>query len=262
MSIPFFVVFAFTDRLFAGNPAGVCLLEDRWLPDESLQRIATENNLPETAFIIRRESHFDLRWMTPKVEVDLCGHATLAAAHVILRHLGHTESPVRFQSKSGELTVARKGERLELDFPARPGAVLSAPPKELADALGARPGAVLGGRDYVAVFEREEEVAAIRPDFDAVARLDAQGVVVTAPGDTCDFVSRYFAPAAGIPEDPVTGSTHCALIPYWSQRLNKRVLRARQISPRGGELFCEDRGERVGIGGDAVTYVEGRLREK
>jgi PhzF family phenazine biosynthesis protein len=260
MSIPFFVVVAFTDHLFAGNPAGVCLLEDRWLLDESLQRIAAENDLPETAFIIRRESHFDLRWMTPKLEVDLCGHATLAAAHVIFRHLGHTESQVRFRSKSGDLTVARKGERLELDFPVLPGAAMNAPPKELTDALGARPGTVLGGRDYVAVFEREEEVAAIRPDFDAVARLDVQGVVVTAPGNACDFVSRYFAPAAGIPEDPVTGSTHCALIPYWSKRLNKRFLRARQISARGGELFCEDRGERVGIGGDAVTYVEGMLR--
>lgn len=259
MTIPFYEVGAFTNRLFAGNLAGVCVLETGWLADETMQQIAGENNLPETAFIIPRGQYYDLRWMTPTVEVDLCGHATVASAHVIFEHLGYAEPVVRFQSKSGELTVERAREGLVLDFPARPGSEISAPPK-LAEGLGARPAAVIGGRDYLAVFAREEDVAAIKPDFSIIAGLDAQGVVVTAPGNDCDFVSRYFAPAAGIPEDPVTGSTHCTLIPYWAKRLGKRELFARQISPRGGELFCEDRGERVGIGGEAVTYVEGRIR--
>jgi PhzF family phenazine biosynthesis protein len=259
MRIPYFEVHAFTDRLFAGNPAGVCFLEQNWLPDAVMQQIAAENNLAETAFLIERGHYFDLRWMSPTVEIDLCGHATLAAAHVLFNHLGHKGDAVRFQSKSGELRVDRQADRLILDFPAQPANDCE-PPAELRQALRTQPQQVLKGRDYFAVFARQEEVAAITPDFELLKQLEAQGVVVTAPGDECDFVSRYFAPAAGIPEDSVTGSTHCVLIPYWSKRLNKRELRARQISPRGGELFCEDRGARVGIGGKAVTYVEGNLR--
>ncbi len=258
ISIPFFEVVAFTNRLFAGNPAGVCLLEE-WLPDEQLQAIAAENNLPETAFLLERGDHFDLRWLTPTVEVELCGHATLASAHVLFRHRGYAEKKVRFQTQNaGELAVERNGDRLVLDFPSRP-AEEAGRSEALADSLGARPEKILHGRDYFAVFASEREVAAIRPDFAELAKLDAQGVVATAPGDDCDFVSRYFAPAAGIPEDPVTGSTHCTLIPYWSRRLGKRELFARQISARGGELFCEDRGDRVGIGGEAVTYAEGKI---
>ena len=257
MTIPFFEVVAFTDRLFAGNPAGICLLED-WLPDAQMQAIAAENNLAETAFLIDRGEHFDLRWMTPTVEVELCGHATLAAAHIIFRHLGYAQSVVRFQALSGLLTVERKGERLVLDFPSRPASEVPLP-NDLIRSLGAYPDALLDGRDYLAIFPTEAEVAALRPDFHLVAELERQGVVATAPGNDCDFVSRYFAPAAGIPEDPVTGSTHCTLIPYWSQRLGKRELFARQISARGGELFCEDRGDRVGIGGNAVTYSEGKI---
>lgn len=256
-SIPYFEVFAFTNRMFAGNPAGVCLLEE-FLPDDQLQAIATQNDLPETAFVVEREGHFDLRWMTPAIEVDLCGHATLAAAHVLFRHRSYAGEKVRFQTQSGELIVEQSAPRLVLDFPSRPveeGGDRAA----LAKSLGALPAKLLHGRDYFAVFASQAEVAAIAPDLAAVAKLDAQGVVVTAPGDDCDFVSRYFAPAAGIPEDPVTGSTHCTLIPYWSRRLGKKTLFARQISPRGGELFCEDRGQRVGIGGEARTYVEGRL---
>lgn len=256
-TIPYFEVFAFTRRMFAGNPAGVCLLEE-WLPDDQLQAIATQNDLPETAFLIEHGDFYDLRWMTPAVEVDLCGHATLASAHVLFRHLDYRGNCVRFQTASGELRVERAGDRLVLDFPARPAGETS-PNDDLIDALGARPERILQGRDLYAVFETEAEVAAIKPNLERVAKLDAQGVVVTARGDQCDFVSRYFAPAAGIPEDPVTGSTHCTLIPYWSQRLGKKELFARQISARGGELFCEDRGERVGIGGDAVTYVEGKI---
>ena len=228
MRIPYFEIAAFTNRAFAGNPAGVCLLEE-WLPDARLQAIAAENNLAETAFVVARGEHFDLRWMTPTVEVDLCGHATLAAAHVLFHHRAYPESVVRFQTKSGELKVERDGKRLVLDFPSLPADPVSRA-DELAEALGAAPEQILKGRDYFAIFASQKEVAGIKPDMQRIAALDAQGVVVTAPGDDCDFVSRYFAPAAGIPEDPVTGSTHCTLIPYWSQRLGKKDLFARQIS--------------------------------
>jgi PhzF family phenazine biosynthesis protein len=257
MFIPYYQVLAFTKRHFAGNPAGVRLLSE-WLPDAQLQAIAAENNLPETAFIIERKEHFDLRWLTPTMEVDLCGHATLASAHVLFHHLARAGDAVSFQSRSGKLTVARVEDRLVLDFPSQP-LTKCEPPEKLAEGLLTQPKSVLKGRDYFAVFDREEDVVALKPDFEILAQLDAQGVIVTAPGNDCDFVSRYFAPRAGIPEDPVTGSTHCALIPYWSKRLGKKELNARQLSKRGGELFCEDRGERVGIGGDAVTYVEGKL---
>ena len=249
---------AFTKRHFAGNPAGVCILEGEWLPDALMQSIAAENNLAETAFIIDRGDYLDLRWMTPTLEVDLCGHATLASAHVLFNHRNRKGDSIKFQSRSGELRVDRKDGRLILDFPSQPVSECE-PPKKLAEGLRAQPREILKGRDYFAVFEREEDVAAIEPDFQILTQLDTQGVIVTAPGNDCDFVSRYFAPAAGIPEDPVTGSTHCALIPYWSKRLGKRELFARQISKRGGELFCEDRGERVGIGGCALTYVEGKI---
>jgi len=178
---------------------------------------------------------------------------------VLFHHRGYVADAVRFQSKSGELQVTRDGERLVLDFPSPPAGAIN-PPDELGAALGARPQQLLKGRDYFAIFPSQNDVAAIQPDLERVAQLDAQGVVVTAPGDDCDFVSRYFAPAAGIPEDPVTGSTHCTLIPYWSQRLGRKELFARQISPRGGELYCLDRDDRVAIGGEAVTYVEGTIQ--
>jgi PhzF family phenazine biosynthesis protein len=259
MTIPYFEVFAFTKKPFAGNPAGVCFLPNEWLADSLLQSIAAENGLPETAFLIDRGDYFDVRWMSPTVEIDLCGHATLAAAHVLFNHLGHKGDAIKFQYRSGELRVDRKDSRLVLDFPSQSASNCD-PPKKLVQALRAQPRETLKGRDYFAIFEHEEGVAAIKPDLEMLTQLDAQGVVVTAPGKDCDFVSRYFAPAAGIPEDPVTGSTHCTLIPYWSKRLGKRELSARQISKRGGELFCEDRGERVGIGGHAMTYMEGKIR--
>jgi PhzF family phenazine biosynthesis protein len=261
MTIPYYEVLAFTKQHFAGNPAGVCVLEGEWLPDGLMQSIAAENNLPETAFIIDRGDYLDVRWMTPTVEVDLCGHATLASAHVLLNHRDRKGDAIRFQSRSGELQVDRKDNRLVLDFPSQPASKCN-PPKKLTEALHAQPLEILKGCDYLAVFEREEDVAAIKPDFELLAQLGMRGVIATAPGKECDFISRFFAPAAGIPEDPVTGSTHCALIPYWSKRLGKRELHARQISKRGGELFCEDRGERVGIGGNAVTYVEGKIEVK
>lgn len=256
-TIPYFEVLAFTKRLFGGNPAGVCLLEGDWLPAEMMQQIAHENNLAETAFLVKRDGDFDLRWFTPAIEVDLCGHATLASAHVLFAR--GEKSPVTFHSRGGALAVSRQDDLLELDFPARPAQAAPASAPAVAKALGAPPAILLRERDFYAVFARESDVAALQPDFAAVAALDRQGVVATAPGDSCDFVSRYFAPAVGIPEDPVTGSTHCTLIPYWTERLGKKKLHARQISERGGELFCENRGARVGIGGSALTYVEGMI---
>jgi len=255
MRIRLFQVDAFAERVFAGNPAAVCPL-DRWLPDATLQAIAAENNLSETAFFVSREGGHDIRWFTPLVEVDLCGHATLAAAHVILRHLEPGRPDVRFGSASGPLAVRREGELLALDFPSRPPEPC-APLPGLVEALGRVPGEVGKSRDWMVVYECEEDVRTLRPDFGRLAALELFGVIVTAPGAEADFVSRYFAPREGVPEDPVTGSAHCTLVPYWSRRLGQAVLRARQVSARGGELFCEDRGARVRIAGRAVTYLDG-----
>lgn len=257
MSIPYYQVDAFSNRLFSGNPAGVCLLTN-WLPDEVLQSIATENNLAETAFVIQRDSYFDLRWFTPSIEVDLCGHATLACAHVIFRHLGYGDPLVRFQTRSGELAVSRSDNFLTLDFPTRPATPCDTP-EDLIAGLGATPVSTALARDYLAIFETEQQVRELHLNMTALIRLDCLGIIATAPGDDCDFVSRFFAPRAGITEDPVTGSAHCTLTPYWSKRLGRTKLQARQISPRGGELLCEDRGDRVGIGGRAVTYSSGFL---
>jgi PhzF family phenazine biosynthesis protein len=257
MSIPYYQIDTFTCRPFSGNPAGVCLLAD-WLPDTTLQSIAAENNLAETAFVVQRDSFFDLRWFTPTLEMDLCGHATLAPAHVIFRHLGYRGAVVRFQTRSGELTVSLHEGLLTLDLPARPAAPCEIP-QELNEALGANATAVAKARDYLAVFDSEQAIRSLQPDMAALMHLDCLGIIVTAPGDDCDFVSRFFAPRAGIPEDPVTGSAHCTLTPYWAQRLGRPRLRARQISLRGGELVCEHRGERVGVGGHAVTYSSGFL---
>jgi PhzF family phenazine biosynthesis protein len=258
MLIPYYQVDAFASRVFTGNPAGVCLLAD-WLPDEVLQAIAAENNLAETAFVVQRAGRYDLRWCTPAMEVDLCGHATLAPAHVIFEHLGYRGDVIRFDTRSGELTVTKDGDILTLDFPARPAGPCEAPP-QLVAGLGRQPQFTGKARDYLAVFATEQEVAELKPDMAALAQLDSLGIIATAPGTKYDFVSRFFAPRAGIPEDPVTGSAHSTLIPYWSERLGKRQLQARQISARGGELICENRGERVGIGGRAVTYSTGFIR--
>ena len=257
MRIPYYHVDAFASSRFTGNPAGVCPLSS-WLPDETLQEIAAENNLSETAFFVGRQGAYELRWFTPTTEVDLCGHATLAAASVIFRHLGYAGEKVRFSSRSGELAVERSGDLLVLDFPARPGAPCPTPPA-LSEALGREPLEVWQARDYVAVYATPEEIVALRPDMALLGELDCLGTIVTAPGVEVDFVSRFFAPAVGIPEDPVTGSAHCTLVPYWAGRLGRQRLTARQLSARGGELYCELAGERVRIGGRAVTYLTGEI---
>ncbi|HEY5998608.1 MAG TPA: PhzF family phenazine biosynthesis protein [bacterium] len=255
--IPFYQVDAFTSCLFAGNPAGVCVL-DAWLPDATLQAIAAENNLSETAFLVRRGEAFELRWFTPAVEVDLCGHATLASGHVVLNYVRQHPERVAFETKSGSLAVERRGDLLFLDFPTRRPSPC-APPEGLAKMLGAAPVETLCSRDLMVVFDDEATVRGLAPDLAAIARLDFLGVIATAPGREGDFVSRFFAPRAGVPEDPVTGSAHCTLIPYWAERLGRKDLHAFQVSRRGGELFCELRGERVSIGGHAVTYLRGGI---
>lgn len=254
--VPYFEVHAFASELFRGNPAGVCPLS-AWLGDALMQKIAAENGLPETAFFAPRGNDYDLRWFTPTTEVDLCGHATLASAFILFTEQGFDGDTVRFHSRSGPLTVSRSADILTLDFPSRPPRGCAAP-QGLIEGLGAKPIEISKARDYFAVFASAKEVGGLRPDFGLLGALDEK-VIVTAPGDDCDFVSRFFAPTAGIDEDPVTGSAHCTLIPYWAQRLGKNKLRARQISKRGGELFCELAGDRVHIGGKAVLYLRGEL---
>jgi len=258
MKLRLYHVDAFASRAFAGNPAAVVPLE-RWLDDATLQSIAAENNLSETAFFVGGGGEYHIRWMTPADEVDLCGHATLASAFVIFSEIEAGRAEVRFRSKSGPLRVSAEGERLALDFPSRPPAPAETSLAALAAALGARPSVALASRDYLAVFGTEDEVRSLRPDMARVAALDRMAVIATAPGRDCDFVSRFFAPAVGVPEDPVTGSAHCTLVPYWAGRLGRKSLFARQVSARGGELWCEDRGERVSIAGHCVRYLEGTI---
>jgi predicted PhzF superfamily epimerase YddE/YHI9 len=258
VELPIFQIDAFTSRNFAGNPAAVVILEEDWLGDELLQAIATENNLSETAFVLTSAQPFALRWFTPEIEVDLCGHATLASAWVLLRHYFPAQSQVKFVTRSGELTVARRGSQLAMDFPARPGERISVS-DEIIDALGAKPVEAYLARDLLAIFPAENAVAGLKPNLDLVAALDAFAVIASAKGDRVDFVSRFFAPRAGIREDPVTGSAHCTLIPYWAGRLGKDVLIARQISARAGDLTCEMKGDRVLIAGDAVEYLRGKI---
>ncbi|HKJ04701.1 MAG TPA: PhzF family phenazine biosynthesis protein [Geopsychrobacteraceae bacterium] len=258
MRIPIYQVDAFTDRLFGGNPAAVCPL-DAWLPDPLLQSIAAENNLAETAFFVSVKDGYQLRWFTPEEEMDLCGHATLASAFVLFNCLGEAESRIRFSTTSGHLTVRRDGDLLKMDFPSRPPVATPAN-AQLNRALGVAPVEVWKSRDLLIVLEDEESVTNMQPDFLELATIpDRVAVIVTAIGNQVDFVSRFFTPGAGIPEDPVTGSAHCTLIPFWSKRLDKKFMRARQLSARGGELTCEDLDERVAIGGSAVLYLEGTI---
>jgi PhzF family phenazine biosynthesis protein len=257
MEYPIYQVDAFSSSVFAGNPAAVCPLTE-WLPDEVLQSIASENNLSETAYFIRSGEKFQLRWFTPAVEVDLCGHATLASAHVLFHELGFPGEVLYFETKSGELIVRRDGDLLSLDFPARPALPASVHP-ELTKALGGLPVEILAARDYLVRYQSEADVRALAPDMEALKHIDKFAVIVTAPGDECDFVSRFFAPAKGVPEDPVTGSAHCTLIPYWAQELGKDALVARQLSRRGGELFCKFNGGRVQIAGQAALFLKGSI---
>ncbi|HXR78850.1 MAG TPA: PhzF family phenazine biosynthesis protein [Bryobacteraceae bacterium] len=258
LKIPVYQVDAFTSRIFAGNPAAVCPLNE-WLPDETMQAVAAENNLSETAFFVRNGNGFHLRWFTPAVEVDLCGHATLASAYVLFHVLGELGDQLRFTTKAGELIVRRnENNMLALDFPARPPEP-TRPCVGLMEAFGVKPQAVLGARDYLLVFDSEEEVRNLKPDMELLKAIDRFAVIVTAPGNDCDFVSRFFAPAKGVPEDPVTGSAHCTLIPYWAQRLGKDNMLARQVSKRGGELYCELRGNRVEIAGQAALFLRGEI---
>ncbi len=262
--IPIYQVDAFASQVFTGNPAAVCPL-DAWLPDEVMQGIALENNLAETAFLVKRGdgAEYDLRWFTPVYEVDLCGHATLGSAYVVANHLDGGATEVRFHTRSGLLTVTREGEDYTLDFPVLPPKRIDDDPavaKAVADALGDVPAELWNQMDLMAVFDSEAEIAALAPDMTRIAAIETRGVIATAPGDLCDFVSRFFAPRSGIPEDPVTGSAHCITTPYWAERLGQNQLSARQISARGGALEAALRGERVLISGRVAPYMEGRIR--
>jgi len=257
MKIPIYQVDAFTSDVFSGNPAAVCILGS-WLDDNMLQSIAAENNLSETAFLVRNDDGFDIRWFTPTTEVTLCGHATLASAFVLLTCLDWSENEIRFCTReSGQLTVGRRSDLLEMDLPSRSIHNQVAAPG-LKEALGATPMTILGSvEDLLVVLESEKAVQELQPDFSALERVECRGVIVTSRGSRSDFVSRFFAPWVGIPEDPVTGSAHCVLVPYWSSELHKKELHAFQISKRGGELFCVHAGDRVKISGKAVLYLEG-----
>ncbi|CAM3309753.1 PhzF family phenazine biosynthesis protein [Aquirufa ecclesiirivi] len=259
MKLTLFQIDAFTNQLFSGNPAAICPLE-AWLEDDKMQKIAAENNLAETAFFIKNGDQYDIRWFTPTVEVDLCGHATLAAAFVLYHQLGEVAPEILFYShRSGHLRVAKEGNMLTLNFPVDQihdidfdwGMFkgLSIPAKEV----------LKGKTDYLFVYENERQVVDMKPDFFEIAKLKARGIIITAPGDEVDFVSRFFGPQSGIDEDPVTGSAHTTLIPYWSNKLNKSQLTAKQLSARGGNLACELLGDRVNISGECVLYMVGEI---
>lgn len=257
MKLTFFQVDAFSSRVFGGNPAGVCPL-DSWLDYDVMQSIAAENNLAETAFFVAGPDRYHLRWFTPTSEVDLCGHATLASAWVLFEKLGVKAPEVCFDTRSGMLTVKREGAKLSMDFPARPAEPCEVPGALLAG-LGLETATVLRARDYLVVLESEAAVRAIKPDFAKLMEVETFGIIVTAPGDGTDFVSRFFAPRMGVPEDPVTGSSHCTLIPYWAKRLGRQHMKAHQVSARGGEIFCGHYDARVSIAGHAALYLEGTI---
>jgi PhzF family phenazine biosynthesis protein len=259
MNLPIYWIDAFTDRMFGGNPAAVIPL-DSWPDDSILQRIANENGLSETAYFVRTgPARAQLRWFTPSIEIDLCGHATLAAAHVLFNQMGQRESPMVFDTKSGPLSVSSNGPLIELDFPSRP-ATPSEPPASLLLGLGLKPDQVLRSeRMCLCVYKTEQEVLGIAPNFTDLANVVPGRIIITAPGTDCDFVSRFFAPDAGVAEDPVTGSAHSTLVPYWAGRLGKNRLHARQVSRRGGELWCELAGDRVKMAGHGVAYLKGSI---
>jgi PhzF family phenazine biosynthesis protein len=259
MKLEMYQVDAFAEKLFSGNPAAIVPL-DAWLADKTMQHVAMENNLAETAFIVNENGEYRIRWFTPVHEVDLCGHATLAAAHVYFQHLDFTGNEIRFNSRSGPLGVRRDGSLLTLDFPVDRIEQVSVS-DELLACFPIRPKEAWKGKmDYMLIFENETQVVAIQPDFRAIKKLGTRGAIISAKGDESDFVSRYFAPQYGIDEDPVTGSAHTTLTPYWSKKLDKKLLSAIQVSPRRGYLQCHDLGERIGISGHAVTYMRAEIQ--
>ncbi len=259
--ISIFQIDAFSNKVFGGNPAAVCVL-DSAISETLMQQIAKENNLPETAFIAPNETGWDIRWFTPKLEVPLCGHATLASAYVIFNELSFSGTEIKFQSQSGELRVQKSGDLLTLDFPAMKYINCDELPDSLTKGLGVLPASVFrvdSDPNYFAVYESEEQITALKPDLEKLEQLHPYGVVITALGNHYDCVSRYFLPSFNIPEDPVTGSIHCALVPYWSAKLNKQTIKAAQFSESGGELFCENNGSRVLISGHATKYLQGKI---
>lgn len=257
MKLPIYQVDAFASEPFEGNPAAVCPL-DEWLPDDLMQQIAMENNLSETAFFVKQDGGYRLRWFTPTTEVDLCGHATLASAHVLFEHLDYNQKTIRFDSNSGALNVEKQNNRLVMDFPA---AALNRAdcPYFLEEAVGVSAKEFYRDTDYLYVVETEEQVRDLKPDIRAMTKADVRGIIVTAPGEEYDFVSRFFAPNAGVDEDPVTGSAHTMLTPYWSSRLEKKKLVGRQVSPRGGTVYCHHKKDRVEIAGEACTVMKGEF---
>jgi len=258
MKIPIYQVDAFTNKFFGGNPAAVCLLES-WPEDELLQNIGAENNLAETAFLVRVDDYYEIRWFTPTIEVDLCGHATLASAHVLFNHMGLKTDNVQFKTvQHGMLSVNMTDDLLTLNFPSSKLLEYETS-RTLIDGLGKSPVEVYASRDILAIYETEDDIRSLKPNFETIKKLDQLGVIVSAPGENSDFVSRFFAPNAGINEDPVTGSAHTTLIPYWSKKLKKDRLHAYQLSKRKGELFCENKGNRVLISGNAKTFLVGEI---
>lgn len=261
----YYVVDVFTDELFKGNPAGVCLL-DHWIDDDKLQSIAYENNLSETAFLVKQNGCYDLRWFTPTIEIDLCGHATIASAYVLFNFYEKALQEISFKTKSGIMKVSQKGKTLFLDFPTRK-ATPTINYKTFNKAFSCENIGVYKAVDFLVVFEDESQVKNINPDFSILSKIkneaqidnDSFGIIITAKGTDCDFVSRFFAPNAGVDEDPVTGRAHCTLIPYWAEKLGKSKLTARQLSKRTGEIDCEFCGERVLIGAKAVLYLTGSI---
>jgi len=258
MKLTMYQVDAFADRVFTGNPAAICPLES-WIADETMQAIARENNLAETAYFVKEGDGYRLRWFTPEAEVDLCGHATLASAFVLKECLGNADDVMHFDTLSGRLSVEYRDGKYVMDFPSRPPQPCE-PNPVLIEALGAAPDTLMASaRDYFAVYPDETALATLSPNMFRLCDVERFAVICTAPGDNVDFVSRFFAPKQGVPEDPVTGSAHTTLIPYWADRLGKTVLRARQISQRGGDVWCAHKGERVTIAGNGVLYLEGTI---
>lgn len=258
MKLTLYQVDAFTNKLFGGNPAAVVPLE-KWIDDELMQQLAMENNLAETVFFVPREDEFYIRWFTPVLEINLCGHATLASSYVLYNFLGYNKPAIIFNSKSGKLVVEKKGNSLLMDFPSWKPEKADVYPDNLQEALGVKEiVAVYKYRDLLVELNTEEDVKNAKPDFTALKNM-GEKVIITAPGKKHDFVSRFFAPVAGVDEDPVTGSAHSQLIPFWSEKLNKSVMQAKQLSQRGGEIHCEQKGERVVMGGECVFYMKGEF---